>query len=56
LLACLLAAAAHDYGHPGVGNGFLITTSHPLALRYNDQSVLEHHHLAETFRLLQVHI
>ena len=37
--ACLIAAAIHDVDHPGFNNSFLISTLHPLALRYNDQSV-----------------
>ena len=34
-------------GHPGLNNAFMVRTRSPLALRYNDQSVLEHHHLAQ---------
>jgi high affinity cAMP-specific 3',5'-cyclic phosphodiesterase 7 len=52
VLCGVLAAATHDVDHPGVNNLFLIHTAHEAALRYNDQSVLEHHHLAQTFRIL----
>jgi hypothetical protein len=52
LFACLLAAAIHDFRHPGVSNLFLITTRSELALRYNDKSVLENYHCASTFELL----
>ena len=41
LLALLVAAVAHDVDHPGVNNAFMINSNQPLALRYNDQSVLE---------------
>ncbi|KAJ1568771.1 cAMP-specific 3',5'-cyclic phosphodiesterase 4D, partial [Nowakowskiella sp. JEL0078] len=44
LLGIYMAAAMHDFDHPGVPNQFLITTSDPRALRYNDKSVLENHH------------
>ncbi|XP_028909334.1 cAMP-specific 3',5'-cyclic phosphodiesterase 4A [Ornithorhynchus anatinus] len=53
ILAALYAAAIHDVDHPGVSNQFLIKTNSELALMYNDESVLENHHLAVGFRLLQ---
>jgi len=47
-LACLM----HDINHPGVNNQYLIAIKHPKAIRYNDQSVLEFHHLAMAFKIL----
>lgn len=53
ILGSLLAAAIHDYRHPGVNNAFHVATDHELAIRYNDQSVLEAMHVASFFELLQ---
>lgn len=50
--AIFFAAACHDLNHPGVSNSFMVKTKSQLALLYNDQSVLENHHLAETFKHL----
>ncbi|XP_013162426.1 PREDICTED: calcium/calmodulin-dependent 3',5'-cyclic nucleotide phosphodiesterase 1C-like isoform X2 [Papilio xuthus] len=44
LLACLLAAMAHDLDHPGVNQTFLIATSDYIANLYDNKSVLENHH------------
>ena len=53
ILAVLFGALVHDFRHPGVTNTFLITTADPLALTYNDRSVLENYHAAEAFKLMQ---
>ncbi|CAO3646189.1 unnamed protein product [Mucor hiemalis] len=52
LLALLMASLGHDVGHPGVNNGFMITTATPLAVLYNDKSVLESYHAMAFFNLL----
>jgi cAMP-specific phosphodiesterase 4/high affinity cAMP-specific and IBMX-insensitive 3',5'-cyclic phosphodiesterase 8 len=52
-MACLLAAACHDYEHPGHTNDFLVKTGHERAVRYNDSHVNENHHAAAAFALLQ---
>ncbi|XP_074643588.1 3',5'-cyclic-AMP phosphodiesterase 4C-like isoform X4 [Tubulanus polymorphus] len=52
ILAAIYACAIHDVDHPGVTNQYLINTSSELALMYNDESVLENHHLAVAFKLL----
>ncbi|XP_056590111.1 cAMP-specific 3',5'-cyclic phosphodiesterase 4C isoform X2 [Triplophysa dalaica] len=53
IMAALFASAIHDVDHPGMSNQFLINTNSELALMYNDASVLENHHLAVGFKLLQ---
>jgi len=50
--AMMVAALAHDIGHPGYNNAFLIETSHELAIRYNDSSPLENMHSARLFQIL----
>lgn len=52
-LACLLAAAVHDYEHLGLNNDFLVKTGHERAVRHNDQHVNENHHAAAAFALLE---
>ncbi|XP_028167540.1 high affinity cAMP-specific and IBMX-insensitive 3',5'-cyclic phosphodiesterase 8 isoform X3 [Ostrinia furnacalis] len=49
--AALISAAAHDIDHPGTSSAFLCNSRHPLAVLYNDVSVLESHHAALTFKL-----
>ena len=51
-LVLYLAAAAHDVSHPGRNNAFLVNTRDPLAVLYNDKSVLENHHVATLFTLM----
>lgn len=52
ILALLTSAIAHDVGHMGTTNAFLVKTSHELALVYNDQSPLEHMHSSVYFTTL----
>ncbi|ACO61216.1 predicted protein [Micromonas commoda] len=42
--AFVLAAAAHDVGHPGLNNAHLVNTEAPEAVRWNDVSVNENGH------------
>ncbi|KAJ9521684.1 hypothetical protein QJQ45_015392, partial [Haematococcus lacustris] len=52
-LAAYLAAVCHDYQHIGRTNDWLVETQDELALRYNDRSPMENHHLAGAFSLLK---
>ena len=49
----LIAALCHDYKHPGTNNLYQINSKSKYAMRYNDFSVLEMYHLAQTFKELQ---
>jgi len=53
VFALLVSAIGHDVSHPGFNNSFLITTQDPLALRYNDRSVLEMMHCSLVFQVLE---
>mmetsp|Transcript_46462 Transcript_46462/g.108209 ORF Transcript_46462/g.108209 Transcript_46462/m.108209 type:complete len:1093 (+) Transcript_46462:77-3355(+) len=53
VFALLLAAIGHDIEHPGFTNAYQVATESPLALLYNDKSVLEQHHAATMCRLMK---
>lgn len=53
LLLCAGVQAAHDFGHLGRTNDFLVTTGHELALVYNDRAPLENHHISSALGLLR---
>ena len=54
ICSMILAPAVHDYEHPGYNNMFLINTNNTLAIRYNDSSVLENHHIASSSALMKL--
>jgi 3'5'-cyclic nucleotide phosphodiesterase len=47
----LIGGACHDHEHPGVNNAYLVETRDDIAIKYNDISVLENHHIASSFAL-----
>eukprot|EP00917_Polyrhabdina_sp_WS-2016_P013454 GHVP01029564.1.p1 GENE.GHVP01029564.1~~GHVP01029564.1.p1 ORF type:complete len:759 (-),score=116.24 GHVP01029564.1:2523-4799(-) len=51
-IAMILASLCHDVGHPGKNNAFFVNSLDPLAVMYNDQSVLENYHSSLTFSIL----
>ncbi|CAG9322816.1 unnamed protein product [Blepharisma stoltei] len=53
ILSHLIASLCHDIGHTGHNNSFEINQSSSLSILYNDKSVLENHHSARTFQILQ---
>ena len=46
-----LSCICHDFKHPGVNNIFLKETKNILAIKYNDNSILENMHISEAFKL-----
>ena len=50
---CYVAAAVHDFRHPGRNNKFLAETMNSLAVAYNDIAILENYHLAECFEVIR---
>jgi hypothetical protein len=52
LFSVYVAALAHDVGHPGVNNIFLVKAKDELALRHNDKSPLENMHCAVLYEIL----
>ena len=48
----LVGAICHDIGHPGKNNTFQVNAQTDYALTYNDISVLESYHAAQTFRIV----
>lgn len=53
LAAMIIGGAIHDHEHPGFNNVYLVEFGDELAIRYNDQSVLESHHVASSFKLMK---
>nr|KAJ3418611.1 hypothetical protein HK105_008101 [Polyrhizophydium stewartii] len=54
LFCMCIACAVHDIDHPGVNNTFLVQTSHPMAILYNDAAILESHHAAKAFEIARL--
>lgn len=50
--AMLVAALCLDLAHPGLNNGFLVQTRHPLAMTYNDRSCLESMSCSRLFEIV----
>lgn len=51
-LMVLISCAIHDVEHPGRNNLFHTKTMSPLAVTYNDKSVLENMHVASAFQVM----
>ena len=53
LASLFLSSASHDVDHPGNNNVYETKTHSKLATLYNDQSVLENHHTATFFFMVE---
>ena len=51
-LTLVIAADGHDINHDGRTNSFHVASGSDIAWSFNDVSVLENHHCAQTWRLL----
>eukprot|EP01126_Amoeba_proteus_P010174 TRINITY_DN13951_c0_g1_i4.p1 TRINITY_DN13951_c0_g1~~TRINITY_DN13951_c0_g1_i4.p1 ORF type:complete len:597 (+),score=128.04 TRINITY_DN13951_c0_g1_i4:68-1792(+) len=52
ILSLMLASLLHDVGHTGQTNAFHIETCSKLAIKYNNQSVLENYHCSLGWKLM----
>ena len=52
IISLFISGSIHDFGHPGYTNNYLINTKNDIAIRYNDQSVLENYHVSESFNII----
>lgn len=53
ILCLVIGSLVHDIAHPGTNNAFLINSFSDLAITYNDKSILENFHIAETFKIIK---
>lgn len=52
MFSLIISSAAHDVGHPGLTNRFLVNKRDEIALTYNDRSVLEMMHCSIVFSII----
>merc|ERR1719231_812020 len=52
IFSTMVAATAHDVGHLGINNAFLVKSKNELALKYNDKSPLENMHCATLYEVV----
>ena len=51
LLAFFLSCFMHDFKHDGHTNPYHVNSMSDVAIKYNDVSVLENYHVAQTFKI-----
>lgn len=52
LLSILTSCVCHDFAHDGMNNAYHVNSISERAVRYNDQSVQENYHVAESYAIL----
>jgi len=52
IFSLIVASLIHDYDHPGKNNQFHIASQDPKSILYNDKSILENHHIAQSFMII----
>jgi len=55
VICLLIAGLCHDIGHPGLNNVYQVNARTDLAIRYNDQSVLENYSCDLTMDIITKH-
>eukprot|EP00347_Sterkiella_histriomuscorum_P011239 403373213 len=53
IMAFIVAALCHDLGHDGFTNGYHVNALTDRAITYNDISVQENYHVAQTFAIIK---
>jgi HD superfamily phosphohydrolase YqeK len=51
-LSVVIASICHDFAHDGLNNAYHVNAISSRAVRYNDQSVQENFHVAESFAII----
>ena len=52
-MSAVIAAVCHDYDHDGFTNGFHVKSKSDRALRFDNKSVQENWHVAESLKIME---
>jgi hypothetical protein len=52
IFAMIVAAAVHDFGHPGFSNAYTVKMEMEVAQKFNDQATLENYSLFSTLQMM----
>jgi len=56
VFSILIGSLAHDIGHPGINNVYLVKAKHELAMAHNDRSPLENMHCVVLYEILSKNV